>query len=783
MGGRYALGLSWGVGFGPLTVHGNEGAFAWTYQNCQCFVTSADGWAGIASYDDVVGNVDAAGDAFVWLLGDFNGDVDAGDSAAVVAHGGYTGAVTAGSDAAVIALGAAAGSVDANRDGLVYSHGNVTSSLETGRDAGVWTYGEFSGSVAAGRDVVQVWTVGDLAGTITADRNIGIDDWTVGGYGEFPDIFSHGAISATISAANPQNLPDGGFVGRVVAAGGIGGAITAATAILQVRSGGQVTAVINAPLVGSVIEFDGTVATEYPAPSLPPSFVDELLADAAEVFDLATSWRVSLAAELATAANDLTAARDEAADELAELRDEHDERVDELLAKRELAKIQGLASADAERISQRNLLLDQFTQQKTQADEMLAEIEAARDDLKARRQANFDSFAAQREEILDLMAEVHVEFAELRIERGVEIDQLITLRDATWTALYVQTAPQSGFDYGQVNQWDYALMQDELRRVNIVLVSGLGASLYYGTTLTSIRGFHNGWQSGVANEASFGKTPDFHLLGGQDDPYYDGAFLAGKLTAKACIIVLTGGLAGGAKMGLTVAGNASTAAKVARAYDWTSNLVQAARNSNAILVEKDYSVGNFAGLALNVFGVLYNAKGVYGDASGVLKGIRGGKLAAAADVAPSRFASSHAGWSSHIDGVVDDIVVAGRPKIIVLGEGGQGSIRSFVNREPSRMTEFLEMRPAALDYSVHAKAIPPTLTPEMNAETLEFNLLMIERLHQRGFSFKVIGIKNSASANSPWLKAELEVLERLGVKWDVIPISRVEEVLKMPKWR
>jgi hypothetical protein len=215
---------------------------SWTYQNCQCFVTSADGWAGIASYDDVVGNVDAAWDAFVWLLGDFNGDVD----------------------------------------------------------AGVWTYRELS---------------------------------------------------------------------------------------------------------GSVIEFDGTVATEYPTRSPPPSFVDELLADAAEVY---------------------------------------------------------------------------------------------------------------------------VEFAEQRIERGEVIDQLITLRDATWTSLYVQTAPQSGFDQSEFNLWDYAPTWDELRRVNIVLVSGLGASLYYGTTLTSIRGFHNGWQSGVANELSFGNTPDFHLLSGQDDPYYDGAFLAGN---------------------------------------------------------------------------------------------------------------------------------------------------------------------------------------------------------------------------------------------------------------
>jgi murein DD-endopeptidase MepM/ murein hydrolase activator NlpD len=466
---------------------------------------------------------------------------------------------------------------------------------------------------------VQVWTVGDLAGTITADRNIGIDDWTVGGYGEFPDIFSHGAISATISAYNPQNLPDGGLVGRVVAAGGIGGAITAATAILQVRSGGQVTAAINAPLVGSVIEFDGAVATEYPTPSPPPSFVDELLADAAEVYDLATSWRVSLAAELATAVNDLAAARDEAADELAELRDEHDERVDELLTKRELAKIQGLASADAERISQRNLLLDQFTQQKTQADEMLAEVEAARDDLKAQRQANFDSFAAQREEILDLMAEVHVEFAELRIERGVEIDQLITLRDATWTALYVQTAPQPVFDQSEFNLWDYAPTTDEMLRMSLVPGNPLLASLYYGTTLTSFRGLANGLQTAVVT-SGFG--PEVHPFGGQDEPYYQSAFITGKITGLLLITVGTGGL-----------GNVRYIGTIVQGYNLLSNVVGGVRTAYAIDKE-GWTVGNVLTLAAHAFGVVHSSVVLWRGTSGALKGVAGRTLSEAADVAP-----------------------------------------------------------------------------------------------------------------------------------------------------
>ncbi|VTR97002.1 unnamed protein product [Tuwongella immobilis] len=152
-----------------------------------------------------------------------------------------------------------------------------------------------------------------------------------------------------------------------------------------------------------------------------------------------------------------------------------------------------------------------------------------------------------------------------------------------------------------------------------------------------------------------------------------------------------------------------------------------------------------------------------------------------APAAASPYAHLRPGWTKHIDSVVDDLVASGRPKTVVLGEGGQGKIRSFVNREPSKMTEFLEMRPNSLDYTAQAKA--GTLTPAMEAETLDFNLLMIERLQQRGFTFKVIGVDSSAAAKSSWLKAELEVLERLGTKWEVIPPTRVDEVLKLPKWR
>ena len=101
-----------------------------------------------------------------------------------------------------------------------------------------------------------------------------------------------------------------------------------------------------------------------------------------------------------------------------------------------------------------------------------------------------------------------------------------------------------------------------------------------------------------------------------------------------------------------------------------------------------------------------------------------------APAAASPYAHLRPGWTNHIDSVVDGLVASGRPKTVVLGEGGQGKIRSFVNREPNKMTEFLEMRPNSLDYTAQAKA--GTLTPAMEAETLDFNLLMIERLQQGG---------------------------------------------------
>ncbi|MHC2071091.1 Calx-beta domain-containing protein [Bremerella sp. T1] len=150
-------------------------------------------------------------------------------------------------------------------------------------------------------------------------------------------------------------------------------------------------------------------------------------------------------------------------------------------------------------------------------------------------------------------------------------------------------------------------------------------------------------------------------------------------------------------------------------------------------------------------------------------------------VARSAFSNLHAGWYRHIDGIVDELVASGRPRTIVLGEGGQGKIASFVNRDPRKVTEFLEMRPRNLDYSDAFKSGKGTAA--MEAETLEFNLALIRRLQQQGFTFEVMGdISSSCAATSSWLKAELEVLESLGVRWKTIPQSQIDEVMKLKPW-
>jgi hypothetical protein len=153
----------------------------------------------------------------------------------------------------------------------------------------------------------------------------------------------------------------------------------------------------------------------------------------------------------------------------------------------------------------------------------------------------------------------------------------------------------------------------------------------------------------------------------------------------------------------------------------------------------------------------------------------------------SKYAYKHKEWIEYIDGIVDALATENRPKIMVLGEGGQDTIASYVNRDPRKVTEFLEFRPRSLNYSgaiAEARARGDlAAVRRMEEETLDFNLLLIRRLHSHGFKFEVKGnITSSSQATSTWLRDELRVLESLGARWDIIPQSRVDEVMRLDRW-
>ncbi len=136
-------------------------------------------------------------------------------------------------------------------------------------------------------------------------------------------------------------------------------------------------------------------------------------------------------------------------------------------------------------------------------------------------------------------------------------------------------------------------------------------------------------------------------------------------------------------------------------------------------------------------------------------------------------------WVGHINNIVKSFNAQGRTKTMLLGEGGQGGIIRYIKNlnqsAKDRWTEFVELRPESLNFSAEnaakllGKNPSPVVKHYVDKLTLEYNLLLVEQLAKSGFVFKVRGVAKSADATSDWLRAELEVLERLGVKWEVVP--------------
>ena len=299
---RYAGLISWGSAAGPMVVDGAEGARAWVYKDFVGEVRSECGDALLVVYGNAVGasRLAAGGrDAGAWVVGTAVGDVQAGEYAGVVTLGDYHGTVTAGEDAFIASEGFVNANMDTGGDLWVYSFDGVAGSYHAGRDAAVRTYGDFDASLQADRDVGTghynyygtsgVWAGGDVNGTISMSRNAGHWDqfyeYEYEGSTSY-DVFSYGSINAVISAENPTGSPLGlgGRIGSVSARGAINGLIRATHSIQTVRSGGAVNAAVVAPYVGSIVE--NSVSLQNMAdPELPPSIKDEILSEAAGVYD------------------------------------------------------------------------------------------------------------------------------------------------------------------------------------------------------------------------------------------------------------------------------------------------------------------------------------------------------------------------------------------------------------------------------------------------------------------------------------------------------------------
>ncbi|MFO0903223.1 MAG: hypothetical protein U0939_09500 [Pirellulales bacterium] len=612
LAGQYAIAITWGIGFGPLTVTGDTGALAWSYQNCQCVVTSDSGWAGLASFDDAVGSVTAATDAFAWLVGGLDGSVEAGDSAAVIALGGLNGSVEAGSDAVVVAFAALSGSIAAGRDLALYAHGDVTGDLQAGRDAAVWTYGDMDADLHAQRDVLQLWARGDVTGAVIADRNIGWDDWSAGYSDAYADVFSHGSISATIQALNPNNLVDGGHIGRVVAAGGIGGGIYAASAIQQVRSGDAITAVLSAPLIGSVVEHDATIAVEFPYPDLPPTFIDQLLAEAADAYDQAAGWRSLLEDALNDAVAGLAAARAELAVELDEQRALVDAGRDEQLARRTALKAEGLSESNAERSalrSQLHLFLDRLRQD---AEALVSDATAARDAASTQRNAGYAAAIQSTQSLREQLLDYDDELAQARDESLQESAERREAREASFTTAAKDVLPRPGAPRYSPSFLDEHPEIREAAFMSAAVFFPVPASLYWGTTLTSLRAIGNSVTNPLMEGVSIGAgTEPSSLFGGEDDPYYDYAYYPARITSE---IILT--------LSPFALGNASRVGRVLQAIDFTSSAVGLVQQGHDIH-QNGLNGWNGTLFVLNLLGTGLNGKRVGGDLSRVGKPLDG----------------------------------------------------------------------------------------------------------------------------------------------------------------
>ncbi|MFO0903217.1 MAG: hypothetical protein U0939_09470 [Pirellulales bacterium] len=125
------------------------------------------------------------------------------------------------------------------------------------------------------------------------------------------------------------------------------------------------------------------------------------------------------------------------------------------------------------------------------------------------------------------------------------------------------------------------------------------ASLYWGTTLTSLRAIGNGVTPPLMEGVSIGAgTEPSSLFGGEDDPYYNYAYYPARITSE---IILT--------LSPFALGNASRVGRVLQAIDFTLGAVGLVQQGHDIH-QNDLNGWNGTLFVLNLFGTGFNGKGV-----------------------------------------------------------------------------------------------------------------------------------------------------------------------------
>ena len=230
----------------------------------------------------------------------------------------------------------------------------------------------------------------------------GTEDFYYGGPNSFA-VFAHGMINASILANNMSAAPNGGHIGRVTAIGQILGTIQAADSITEVRSGDQILASISAPNMPPVIEFDSSLATEYPLPALPASVKQDILDAALLVFNELTADKLQIAADIADLIADFATTKATEAAEITQLRADVAAKVAEAITKAQAALLADQTAAATELNTLRELATEMLHNIRQTTAKDKANTISARDAIAQQRDRAYQRALRLRDQAIHLL--------------------------------------------------------------------------------------------------------------------------------------------------------------------------------------------------------------------------------------------------------------------------------------------------------------------------------------------------------------------------------------------